>query len=525
MAQQKTAVIIGAGPAGLTAALELLRQTDIHPIVLEESRSIGGIAQTMNHKGNRMDIGGHRFFSKDDRVMRWWLDVLPVQGSPSRDDLALGRVPTLSPGGPNPEREDRVMLVRERVSRILYLRKFFDYPISMKPETFLNMGFARTMKAGFGYVGSRLHRRPERTLEDFMINRFGRPLYGMFFEKYTGKVWGRHPRDISAAWGAQRIKGLSLTKAVLSALKKPFQRKADIAQKEQETSLISRFLYPKHGPGQLWETVAEEIAALGGEVRRGCRVAELNADGGAIRSVVYEQGGQRHEISCDFVFSTMPVKDLVAGLRGEDVPADVAGIAASLPYRDFVTVGLLVKRLKLRNTTGIKTLNGIVPDTWVYIQEDDVKIGRLQIFNNWSPYMVADPDTVWLGLEYFCNEGDELWAMDDAAFVQMAAQELVRTGVIEEDSVLDGVRFRVKKAYPAYFGVYAQFDRVKDYLLGFENLHCIGRNGQHRYNNMDHSMLTAMAAVDAVQGKGDRKAVWDINTEEDYHETKNQAAS
>ena len=517
---QKTAIIIGAGPAGLTTALELLRRTDIHPIVLEETQSIGGIAQTMQYKGNRMDIGGHRFFSKDDRVMQWWLDMLPEQGQPSRDDRQLGRTPPMKPGGPDPEKGDRVMLVRERISRILYLRKFFDYPISMKPETFLNMGFARTVRGGFGYVGSQLVKRPERSLEDFMINRFGRPLYGMFFEKYTEKVWGRHPRDISASWGAQRIKGLSLTKAVLSALKKPFQRNADIAQKDQETSLISRFLYPKYGPGQLWELAAAEVERLGGEVRRGCRVVGLNAQGSVIRSVVFEQDGKQQELVCDFAFSTMPVKDLVAGIQGTTMPADVADIAKELPYRDFVTVGLLVKRLLLRNTTKIKTLNDIVPDTWIYIQEDDVKIGRLQIFNNWSPYMVADPQNVWLGLEYFCNEGDDLWNMDDAAFIRMGAEELARIGVIDADAVLDGVRFRVKKAYPAYFGSYERFDRVKDYLLGFENLHCIGRNGQHRYNNMDHSMLTAMAAVDAVMGKASRDAVWAVNTEEDYHEEK-----
>ena len=521
MPEQKTAIIIGAGPAGLTAALEFLKTTDIHPIILEETMSIGGIAQTMNYKGNRMDIGGHRFFSKDDRVMQWWLDILPIQGSPSRDDILLGRAKQLNPGGPDPQKVDRVMLVRERISRILYLRKFFDYPISMKPETFMNMGLRRTMKAGFGYIGSRMVKRPENTLEDFMINRFGKPLYSMFFEKYTEKVWGVHPMNISASWGAQRIKGLSLTKALLAALKKPFQRKDDVSQKKQETSLIERFIYPKYGPGQLWETVAAEIVKMGGEILLGCRVMGINAEGSVIRSVAYEKDGLISELNGDCFLSTMPVKDLVAGFSGCEVPADVARIASEMPYRDFITVGLLVKRLKIKNTTKRKTVGDIVPDTWIYIQEEDVKIGRLQIFNNWSPYMVNDPDTVWMGLEYFCGEGDAMWNMPDDEFIDFAKNELARINVIDVADVLDATRFKIKKAYPAYFGAYAQFGRLREYLDGFDNLYCIGRNGQHRYNNMDHSMLTAMEAVNVIsKGIKSKDSIWSVNTEEDYHETK-----
>lgn len=522
MENSKTAIIIGAGPAGLTTAYELLKNTDIKPIILEETDVIGGISQTVKHNGYRMDIGGHRFFSKSDQVMQWWENLMPIQGSPSFDDIELKRERPLNEGGPDPENEDRVMLYRNRVSRILYLRKFFDYPISMKPETFINMGFSRTMKAGFGYIGARLHKKEEITLEDFMINRFGSPLYEMFFEKYTEKVWGKHPSKISADWGAQRIKGLSLTKALLAAIKKPFtDKKGDISQKDQETSLIEQFIYPKFGPGQLWETVAKDIEEMGGLVLLNSKVIGVNVLGEDITSVTIEtKNGETSELKGDYFISSMPIKDLVNAISGEEVPSDVFEIADNLPYRDFITVGLLVNKLKLKNTTEIKTVSNIVPDTWIYIQEDDVKIGRLQIFNNWSPYLVEDKSKVWIGLEYFCNEGDELWEKSDEEFIEFAIDELSKIKVIDKEDVLDSVRVRVKKAYPAYFGTYEQFDKVKDYLDKFKNLYCVGRNGQHRYNNMDHSMMTAFETVNVIKNNGeDKQAIWQVNTEEKYSET------
>ncbi len=524
MENKKTAVIIGAGPAGLTAAYELLKNTDIHPIILEETDVIGGISQTVKHNGYRMDIGGHRFFSKSDWVMNWWANLMPVQGSPSRDDIILGKQRNLNEGGPDPQEEDRVMLIRTRVSRILYLRKFFDYPISMKARTFINMGFTRTMKAGFGYIGARLKKREEITLEDFMINRFGTPLYKMFFEKYTEKVWGVHPSKISADWGAQRIKGLSLTKALIAALKKPFTNtKGDISQKNTETSLIEQFIYPKYGPGQLWETAAEDIIKMGGEIILNSKVTGVNIMDRKVDSVTIQSGDKIEKASGDYFISTMPIKDLVAAINGADKPDDIAEIAVNLPYRDFMTVGLLVNKLKIKNSTNIKTVGDIVPDTWIYIQEDDVKIGRLQVFNNWSPYLIADPDKVWVGLEYFCSEGDEFWNMSDSEFIEFATEELAKIDVIDKNDVLDSVRVRIKKAYPAYFGTYKQFDRLRAYLDGFDNLFCIGRNGQHRYNNMDHSMLTAFETVNAIKsGSTDKTKIWDVNTEEEYSETKNK---
>lgn len=511
--KSSTAIIIGAGPAGLTAAYRFLLDTDIKPVILEESEYIGGISRTAVVGGNRMDIGGHRFFSKNDEVNAMWQELMPLQGKPSIDDLTLGVEKPLAEDGPDPETEDRVMLLRNRISRIFFLRKFFDYPISLKPETFKNMGFANTMRAGFGYLGSCIVKKKEDSLENFYINRFGRPLYEMFFEDYTTKLWGRSPAQISADWGAQRVKGLSLSKAVWNVLSKPFRPKDKV-----ETSLIEQYYYPKKGPGQLWETLADEIRRRGGEIIMNTRIEKIRVENGRVSAVTASDG---REFTGDYFMSTMPVKDLVAGM-GEAAPADVRRIAAGLPYRDFITVGLLVNKLKLQNKTKVRTLTGDVPDCWIYVQERDVKIGRLQLFNNWSPYMVADPKhTMWIGLEYFCNEGDELWSMSDEAFIDFAIGELVKIDVIDRSDVIDSTRIRVKKAYPAYFDTYSEFDTVKDYLSGIENLWCLGRNGQHRYNNMDHSMLTAMEAVRAIAaGSTDKSAVWGVNTEKEYHETK-----
>lgn len=522
---EKTVVIIGAGPAGLTAAYKLLKETEYKPVILEESGEIGGISRTVYHNGNRMDIGGHRFFSKDESVMDFWKALMPIQGAPAKDDKLLGREKPLSEGGPDPETEENVMLVRDRVSRIYFLKKFFDYPVTLSGATLKNMGFKNTMRVGFGYMKSVIVKKPEDSLENFYINRFGRPLYEMFFEDYTTKLWGISPKAISADWGAQRVKGLSLSKAVLSILKKPFTSKnKGIDQKNVETSLIEQFVYPKKGPGQLWEALAAEIVGLGGRIELNTRVCGVNTSEGRVNSVTAERNGEYVDYSGDYFISSMPIKDLVEGMPSESVPADVLHVAKNLPYRDFITVGVLVDRLKIKNETDKKTVSDIVPDCWIYIQERDVKMGRLQIFNNWSPYMVEKlEDTVWIGLEYFCNEGDDMWNMSDEAFTDLALTELEHIGIIDKADVKDTTRIKVKKAYPAYFGVYKDFDKVRNYLDHFENLLCVGRNGQHRYNNMDHSMLTAFEAVDCIKTSNpDKTAVWNVNTEKTYHEKKDK---
>jgi protoporphyrinogen oxidase len=524
---KKTAIIIGAGPAGLTAALELQRHSDVHPIVLEASDEIGGISRTIRYKGNRMDIGGHRFFSKSDRVMEWWLDVMPAVGAEGESGALpisyQNKQRTIQSGNPalDPEHDDLVMLVRPRKSRIYFLRKFFDYPIKLTPETLRGLGLPRTMKVGFSYLRARgIPRKPETSLEDFIVNRFGKQLYQLFFESYTEKVWGVHPRHISAEWGAQRIKGLSLTSAVKHFVKQAFsgkkQSSGDVSQKGVETSLIERFLYPKFGPGQLWEHVASMVQQNGGELHMQTRVTGLKVDGNQISEVIaVDAEGNTHTFSADFVISTMPIQHLIRSLQCP-VPEEVKEVSEGLIYRDFITVGLLVNKLLVTEPDGSP-----LKDTWIYIQEPDVTVGRLQIFNNWSPWMVADPTKMWIGLEYFCNDTDPLWKMPDEEIKQFAISELEKIGMVNGADVLDGHVVRVPKTYPAYFGTYDRFDVIQKFTDSFENLFLVGRNGMHKYNNQDHSMLTAIAAAENIMNNvRDKSNLWAVNTEQEYHEEK-----
>ena len=538
----KTAIIIGAGPAGLTAAIELQRHTGFKPILLEASHEIGGISRTVRYKGNRMDIGGHRFFSKSDRVMRWWLDLMPVEGTCGAAGGASGGA---NPGDDgqlsyqgqqretpaatvvhDPQTEDLVMLVRQRKSRIYFLRRFFDYPISLRAATFINLGLVRTVRCGLSYMRSALlPQREEKTLEDFIINRFGKQLYQTFFQSYTEKVWGVPCNEISAEWGAQRIKGLSLKGVVMHFLKKTFApgKSGGIAQKKTETSLIERFLYPKFGPGQLWEHAAELIQNSGGEIHFGIRVDRVNVDAGKVLSVEgVNDAGERVSFAGETFFSTMPVRDLIRAISApapEKVPDEVAEVSEGLMYRDFITVGLLANRLTVTEMNGSP-----LKDNWIYIQEPDVVVGRLQIFNNWSPWLVSNqrdgsPDKVWIGLEYFCNETDPLWKLPDEEMAKFAIGEVAKIGILKADDVLDSHVERVPKTYPAYFGSYDRFEVIRRFTDGFENLFLVGRNGMHKYNNQDHSMLTAMTAVEnIVNGVTGKDNIWAINTETEYHE-------
>ncbi len=525
----QTALIIGAGPAGLTAAYELLQHTAIRPIVIEASGDLGGLSKTVNYKGNRIDIGGHRFFSKSDRVMQWWLDILPMQGLPASGADAGGvsityrresRLVQAAGQGPDPDQTDLVMLVRRRLSRILYRRRFFDYPVSLSRDTIAKLGPVSIARIGASYLLARLFPiRPEKSLEDFFVNRFGRELYLTFFKDYTEKVWGVPCSQIKPEWGVQRVKGLSVRKVIAHAIQRNLNRGDTLVQKNIETSLIEQFLYPKFGPGQMWEEVARRVREAGGEIHLHRRVVQVARDGDRITAVTtVDQAGGRTTWHADYVFSTMPVKELVESMHADEaVPLTVLHVASHLAYRDFITVGLLLKRLKQQgDATGAP-----IRDNWIYIQEKDVKIGRLQIFNNWSPYLVSDPGTVWIGLEYFANEGDELWRMPDDEFKRFAAAELAKIGMIDAQDVLDSTLIRMPKTYPSYTGEYEHFDVVREYLDRFGNLFLIGRNGMHRYNNQDHSMLTAMTAVEnIVNGVTAKDNIWSVNAEQEYHETR-----
>ena len=533
--QQQTAVIIGAGPAGLTAALEFCRKSFIKPIVLEATDRIGGISCTIRYNGNRIDIGGHRFFSKSDRVLDWWTEIMPIEGVEAESEFAIryqNRQHSIrnlrKPRRSSVADPDCVMLVRPRKSRVYFLRSFFDYPLSLSSSTLRRLGIGRTVRILAGYMKAQLNqRKPEKTLEDFLINRFGMELYLTFFKSYTEKVWGVPCNEISAAWGAQRIKGLSLRTAASHFLKNLIPRgsksDSDIRQKNSETSLIERFLYPKFGPGQLWERVAELIEDSGGEIRMKWRVSEIHVDTDSdgvdrVTSIeAIDPKGKKVEIAGDYFFSTMPIRELLRSMD-TDIPQDIREIADGLMYRDFITVGLLVDKLLITEPDGSQ-----IKDTWIYIQEPDVLVGRMQIFNNWSPYLVQDPSKVWIGLEYFCYDTDSLWKMSDSEIKEFAIREVSKIGILNASEVRDSCVFRVPKTYPAYFGTYDRFDDIVRYADRFENLFLIGRNGMHRYNNQDHSMLTAMVAVDNIlAGITDKTNLWEVNTEQEYHEEKEE---
>jgi len=536
----KKAIIIGAGPAGLTAAYELLTRTDLKPIVLEKSSYMGGISRTINYKGNRIDIGGHRFFSKSDRVMNWWFQHLPLaEGHEEAPVVAYqGKTRSLDAVGTSerqgyrgsggvaalaaPEADpDRVMLLRPRKSRIYFLRKFFDYPIQLSKDTLTKLGFVRTFKIGSSYLLRAVFPiRHVKNLEQFFINRFGSELYQTFFKSYTEKVWGVPCEKISAEWGEQRIKSLSILKTIAHHIKKMFRgNDGRVVQKNTETSLIEQFLYPKFGPGQMWEVVAQKVIDLGGEIVTEFDVTGLQVDGLRIASVTgSDKYNNQKKFTGDYFFSTMPIQELVRSLH-VNVPLSVCEVSEGLIYRDFIIVGLLCNKLKVRDE-GDK-YGRLIRDNWIYIQEPDVLVGRLQVFNNWSPHLVSDSSKVWLGAEYFCYETDELWSKSDAEMGHYAIEELHTIDIIERDDVIDFTVVRVPKTYPAYFGTYGRFEELQKYVNQYDNLFLVGRNGMHKYNNQDHSMLTAMTAVDnIIAGRNDKSNIWSVNTEMDYHEAK-----
>ncbi|MEI6553773.1 MAG: NAD(P)/FAD-dependent oxidoreductase [bacterium] len=504
---KKTILIIGAGPAGLTAAMEILRKTDMQPIILETSKDIGGISKTVRFKNNRMDIGGHRFFSKSDEIIDWWLDILPLEENKINEESS-------------PKQNDDVMLVRKRISRILYNKNFFDYPITLSIKTLTGLGLRKIIKIGHSYVYSRIFVvKEEKNLEDFFINRFGKELYLTFFKSYTEKVWGKKCTEIGSDWGKQRIKGLSVSKTIIDAITRIFRKKS-LRQKNTETSLIEYFMYPKYGPGHMWETVADKIKEMGGKILTESEVIKINKSEDKIESVEYvnHQTGTSERVHANYFFSTMPIDKVFAGITYIDnektIPSDILNTAINLEYRNFITIGVLVSSEKLKKIT----------DNWIYIHEPDVHVGRIQFFHNWSEYMIEDKNKNLLGLEYFCNQDDYLWNLSSEDFKILSMKELLQIGLVDDEKqVLDFHVEKVEKAYPVYSGTYSDFDKVKEYLNSIKNFYPIGRNGMHRYNNQDHSMLTAKEAADQIiSGEVEKSKIWDINIDDDYHEQANK---
>ena len=509
-------VIIGCGPAGLSCAYHLLKKNKkLNVILLEADSDIGGISKTIVHHGNRMDLGGHRFFTKNEDVLKLWFDVMPLQGFPAYDDKLLNANKKYQKNGKNPEKTDKVMLIRNRISRIYYHKKFFDYPVSFTLKTIKNMGFLTTIQCGFSYFHSLIFKKEENNLENFYINRFGMKLYNMFFKGYTTKLWGRSPSEIDSSWGSQRVKGISIRKILSNYYKKKFH----IKEKDKETSLIESFYYPKYGPGQLYEYMAKKIEKMGGTILLNSKVVEIKKKNHHIHEIVYLKENKRQIINCDQLISSMPIKDLFQAIN--KIPNNIKEISNNLPYRDFITIGVLLPTLQLKNETKIKTIHGSIPDNWIYIQDTSVKMGRVQVFNNWSSYMVKDPiNTIWIGLEFFCTEGDSFWNKSDKQLINLASRELKKMGFYDGE-ILDSKVVRVKKAYPAYFDSYDRIDEIREYINNMDNLYCIGRNGTHSYNNMDHSILSGMICADLILNNShDLEKLWNVNVDKSYQEEK-----
>ena len=511
----KRVVIIGAGPSGLSAAYHLLKNTKkFEVIILEEDKNVGGISKTILYHGNRMDLGGHRFFTKNSKINELWKSLLPPQNKPSYDDIILNNKKEYPKVGNDPEKDKKVFLKRKRVSRIYYHKKFFDYPVNLSFKTIKNLGIKDMLISGFSYLKSVIKKLPEDNLENFYINRFGRKLYEIFFRDYTEKLWGISPNKIDFSWGSQRVKKISISEVLVDYFKRLFK----IKNKKQQVSLINSFFYPKYGPGQMYEEMSIKIKEMGGILKLNSKVIKINKRNGKIVSVTYKENDKIKKINLDYLVSSMPIKDLVNDMS--NVPKNIKKIGTNLPYRDFLTIGLILDKLKIKNDSKIKTINDMIPDTWIYVQSREVKLGRIQVFNNWSPYLVRDKKTISLGLEYFCLENDSFWNMDDSDLKEYARCELIKMGIIDESSsIFDYHVERVKKAYPAYFGSYKNFPKVKEYLNNINNLYCIGRNGMHRYNNMDHSIESGIVcANNIINNIIDKENIWSTNTDTDYYE-------
>lgn len=517
----KKVVIVGAGPAGLTAAYKLLKDSNKYEvIILEKDSLVGGISKSINFDNYIVDTGIHRFFSRNDEVNTIWKELLPLQSKLAYDDKLLNRKINLDKDGIDPNKEDNVLLVKNRVTRILYDNKFYDYPVSMNMNTIKNLGFINILAAGFSYLKALIFKKKETNLENFYINRFGKKLYNMFFESYTEKVWGIHPSKIDASWGSQRVKGLSIRKVLLDMINKKRNKKN---LNNTETSLIESFYYPKKGCIAMYEKMRDEIIKMGGSIILDAEVNKIHIKNNTIKSIDYLKNNKIVNEKCDYLISSMPIKDLISNMD-INVPKNIYNYATKLPYRSFMSVVFVLDKLNLKNETNIKTINNIVPDSWIYIQEKNVSLGRIQIFNNWSPYIFPDLKSfkkdILISFEYFCDENDKYWNMKKEDFIKFAKEEGIKLNLFKEDNIKKAYQIKIPKAYPAYFGTYKYMPKIEKYIDSFNNLYCIGRNGEHKYNNMDHSMLTGITVSDVIINNLDKKIIWDVNTEKCYNEEK-----
>ena len=476
----KTVVVIGAGPAGLSAAYELLRNSSRYKvIVLEQEPFVGGLSKTFEFEGGRIDVGGHRFFSKQKEVLDLWGDILP-----------LG--------------EDK-MLLRDRSSHILWNGKLIQYPLQMSLDMLLSLSPSRAIGAIVGYLRSQLFPRNVVSLEDFYINRFGLALYRAFFEEYTRKLWGISAGELSADWGVQRVNKISLSSLVKTAL--------NLNAEPQERSLIDSFFYPSHGAGQLWSELAKRVESLGGRIVLDAQVNRVFIKGNCIEGLCYLRDGRQERVNCDFLVSSMPLRDL--GRIAYGIPWKIKEVCDGLDYRSMVIVGL-----DLPKAGQGPLFSRLKNDSWVYLQDVSVAAGRCQILNNWSPSSAFHADHLLLELEYFCDKDDALWNRSDSSIVDLALADLIRCGVCGSEPALASccVR-RIPDAYPVYAGQYYNLAKVRNWADGISNLLCIGRNGQHRYNNMDQSAAngieSARIIMDDMRGKSH---VWDQSDNRSYLE-------
>ncbi len=515
--EKRIAVIIGGGPAGLSFAYSLLKNTNnIKPIVIEECDCLGGLSKTMNHNNNGIDIGPHRFFTRNDEVFQLWNELLEIQDSPAADDKILNRFPASNCGAANPEEQDNIFLKRKRFSRIYYNNHFIDYPIKLNPAIFKALGLKKTFLAGLSYLKSCTKKRKENNLENFMINRFGKVLYQLFFENYTEKVWGIHPNSISKEWGEQRIKKISILNVIKDTLLTNLKIKFN-----KETSLIDEYYYPKYGSSQMYNLMAEKIKEMGGDIILNGKVNKIIKNCNSIERIEYvdTQTNEIKTLTGNYFISSMPIKDLIINMN--EVPDEVSEIAKNLPYRDFILVNFILNKLNLKNNTKYPTINNIAPDSWVYLQDTGIKAGRLNIMNNFSPYIINDfKNDIVVSLEYFCTENDEFWNKTDKEIIDFATNELILSSIADKSDIKGIKCFKIKKAYPAYFGSYSQFNKIQDYINTIDNLYCIGRNGQHKYNNMDHSVLSGITAAKIIINNTDKALLWEVNTDKIYQEIK-----